>query len=138
MFEPNQIKRYFVVVVGRQKGRFFTIHNSSIETIGEEVIDDVHQKIKSEGSKAGKIDNEIRGQLHHHLKNVGNKTQYFLNKHKKHIDGVIVGGHKELIHEIEKYLPTQLKRSVIGEFVTDVDLPVKQLLEESKKVLLTA
>lgn len=125
--------RYLVVLADRQNGKFFTIYGNSFEDLGEEILDrDVPQKIKNEG-RPGKISRHIRDHLYKHLKHVGKSAlDYLIRKRIKGINGVIIGGHKELLKDIEKFLPARLRNKIVGHFIADTDLSIGDLTRKAK------
>ena len=124
-------KRILVVLADRHKGKFFTVCMDSFEDQGEEVIDNVRQNVRAD---TGSAHRHIQEQLHKHLKHVGNKArEYLARRHIKEIEGVIIGGHRELLHQIKESLPPDLKRNVIAEFVTELTLPVGDMTEKVKQ-----
>lgn len=131
----NDFRRYLVILADRERGRYFTIFLNHFEDPGEMIKDkgEVPQKIKPEGRRQNKVDRHIQEHLDNHIEHVCSSA---LNYAKlKNIDGVIVGGHKELVHKIEDFLPSQLKHKIIGEFVSNVDAPLGDLTEKSKQVI---
>lgn len=122
-------QRYLVIVSDRKKGKYFTLLGDKIEDKGEVVLDeDVPQKVKAEFTRPGKVDRHIRDHLYHHLRHVGKRAwAYILKKHIRHLSGVIVGSHKELINKTKEFLPVQLKNKVIGEFIASVDFSHDEL-----------
>lgn len=131
MNNESFIKRYLVILADRQKGRYFTIFMNTFEDQGEQILDDdVPQKIKSEG-RPKKVNQHIRSHLYHHLRHVGQKgLDYLIERGVKQVDGVIIGGHQEMLNDIEKFLPPKLKNKVIGRVITRTDVPVGDLTEK--------
>jgi peptide subunit release factor 1 (eRF1) len=124
-------KRILVVLADRKKGKFFTVCMDSFEDQGEELVDNVRQNVKAD---KGSRHRHIQEQLHKHLKHVGDKArEYLAKRHIKEIEGVIIGGHKELLHQIKECLPPELKRNVIAEFVTELTLPIGAMTEKVKQ-----
>lgn len=129
------LKRYLVIVADRQRGKFFTIYMNTFEDEGEEVIDkDVPQKVKVDNARPGKVERHIRDHLYKHLKYVGKKALDYVLKQYKHLDGVVVGGHKELVNKTKEYLPPQLKSKVLGVFIAGTDLSIGELTEKAREV----
>lgn len=124
-------KRVLVILADRHRGRFFTVCMDSFEDQGEELVDNVRQNVKADTDSRHR---HIKEQLHKHLKHVGEKARdYLAKRHIKTIEGVIIGGHKELLHQIKQYLPPELKRNVIAEFVTELTLPIGAMTEKVKQ-----
>jgi peptide subunit release factor 1 (eRF1) len=124
-------KRYLVILADRQRGRFFTIFADTFEDEGEQIFDEVPQKVRAEHTRPGHVQQHIRDHLHRHLKRVGLSAKDFLIKRKiRKIDGILLGGHQELLNSLEKFLPPKLRLKVIGKFVTDVSLSVAEITEK--------
>jgi peptide subunit release factor 1 (eRF1) len=124
-------ERYLVILADRQRSKFLIIHNGTFEDHSEQFFDDVPQKVKAEYTRTGKVQRHIADHLHQHLKLVGKRALEFLVKRKiRKLDGIILGSHKELLHQIEKFLPKRLQNQVIGEFVMDIDLPFGDITEK--------
>jgi peptide subunit release factor 1 (eRF1) len=130
--KENFRKRYLVILADRQKGRFFTIYLGTFEDSGEEFVDeDVPQRVKNDNARWGVVERHIRDHLLHHFKHVGASVmRYLINRNIRQLDGVFIGSHKEYIHQIKEYLPSRLKQKVIGEFVSNVDVPAGDLTSE--------
>lgn len=133
----NYSKRYLVIVADRQHGKYFTIYHDTWEDKGEEFRNIfVPQKVKAEGFRTGKIGHHIRDHLLRHLKEVGKKALNFVKKQKIVVTGgVVIGGHGEMLSTIRKYLPEDLRKKVIGYFITTTDLPVGELADKAKQVI---
>ncbi len=110
-----------MILADREKVRFFTIYLGHFEGEVEEIdIEDVPQKVKSEGYRPGKVQRHIADHLKHHLKNVGKEAwQYVVKKRIKQLDGVFLGTHKSLFGDLKNNLPAKLKHKVLGEFVME-------------------
>jgi peptide subunit release factor 1 (eRF1) len=128
----GSLKSYLVILADSQKGKYFLIHMDTFEDQGEEIVDKVHKEVRSDNH----AQNHIREQLHHHLKHVGEKArEYLVKKRIKSVDGVVIGGHKQLLQRVKQYLPTELKKNVVAEFVTELNLPVGDMTEKVLRVI---
>jgi hypothetical protein len=134
MKEGNIEKRYLVIMVDRRWGRFFTIYLGDYDNQSEELIDDhddVPQKVKNDNGRWGKVERHIRDHLKQHLKKVCDRAmKYLISRNIKGLDGVFIGGHKELFPDIKNCLPSLLQHKIIGQFVADVDAPMSELTAE--------
>lgn len=129
---PFSPKRYLVILADRQKARFFTLYKNKVEDKGESYFDDVPQKVKAEGTREGKMARHIRDHLYRHLKLVGQRARLFLQRRKlENIDGILIGSHKELFKQIKYFLPTNLKEKVTGEFITELKIPIHQIIQKA-------
>ena len=50
----------------------------------------------------------------------------------KDIDHILIGGHPEMFEKIKKHLPKHLKDKVIGEFVTELNIPITKVFRLAK------
>jgi peptide subunit release factor 1 (eRF1) len=118
--DTNFLKRYLVILADRKHAKFFTIYMKHFEEQGPEIVSsDVPKKTKDDNGRWGKVERHVRDHVHHHLRLVGNEAMHFLiQKRMKQLDGVIIGGHRELLHLTKSLLPSKLRQKVMGEFVT--------------------
>jgi peptide subunit release factor 1 (eRF1) len=131
-FIPDQLHRFLVIVADRRKARYFTVYKDMVEEPEEDVIDYVPQKVKAENTSPGKISRHITDHVYHHLKHVGKSALSFIRKkHIEHLDGVIIGGHKELLHKIREFLPAALQQKVVADFTTDVNIHIDNLTKRA-------
>lgn len=124
--------RYLVVIADREKATYFTLYSGELEDQGQ--IDDpsVPQKVKGRNAPElqDKFDRHGRMHLGWHFTMIGDKLKDFVKG--KYITAVIVGGHDEILRNIEEGLPPQLKSKVAGEFIAQPDEPFNQLLHKSQ------
>ncbi len=133
----NDDKRYLVVAADRTKGRIFTIFLGGFEDQGEFIKDNVHQKIKADNGRQGKVDRWVHGELIKHLKHVGEEAKKYMDrKTGEPIDGgIVIGGHRELLGDIMQALPNNLQKLVIGRFIAEPDRSLGELTELAKKAV---
>ena len=127
--------RYMVLVVDREKARMFTVCLGKTEEKREIMLDMVPQKVKAKKIDYGrddKIPRHIEAHLHEHLKRVAKETHEFA-KGKK-ISFLLLGGHKELLPKIRKRLLYPQNKMVLGEFVTELNVPLNEILKHSKQL----
>lgn len=126
--------RYLVVIADREKATYFTLYSGELEDQGQ--IDDlsVLQKVKGRNAPElqQKFDRHSRMHLGWHFTLIGDKLMDFVKG--KYITGVIVGGHDEILRDIQACLPKQLKEKVTGEFIAQPDEPFNQLLHKSQEL----
>lgn len=141
-FEPleeslNSHQKYLVLLVDRKKARLFTVNLGKIEEKKDIFVDMVPQNVKAKKIDYGrddKIFRHIEDHLHNHLKLIADATKEFLRG--KDIHFIIVGGHREMIPKIKKHLSYPFNKMVLGEFVTELNIPLAQILLHSKKIAL--
>jgi hypothetical protein len=50
---------------------------------------------------------------------------------------VIIGGHSEMFKRVAASLPAELRSKVVDSFVTEINIPLNEILMESKKIAAT-
>jgi hypothetical protein len=131
-------RRFLVIVADKLRGRIFTIYLNNFEDEGIDLFDgsreDDVRKLKGHGNYGG--NQYLLEQAKKHIKVVCQAIEQFVKQRSgDHIDGVILGGHKELIPQIRDCLASQLRNKVIGEFVTDTHLPIGDLTQKAQKII---
>ncbi len=130
----NTYKKYMVLLVDREKAKFFTVHLDKIEDSYEVSNGQVPQKVKAikvDYGREPQINRHIEDHLHRHLQMVAKTALDFFKN--KNIHFIIIGSHKELIPKIRKTLPYPLNKLVLGEFITELNIPVNLILRHSRK-----
>lgn len=133
----KKYKPYMVILVDREKARMFTVAQGEVTAHAEFFTDGVPQMVAATGKDGmtGKSDINFRHNqvlLRRHIANAASAIATFIKG--KTINFVILGGHREMFKEVAKALPSTLQPKVIGEFVTEVDLPLPDLLRQSKQI----
>lgn len=130
--------RYLVILADRKKTRLYTLYLGTIEEKEEFSENDVPQKVRAQGSSelAKKIDRHIKDHLHKHFNLVATHVADFVKR--RPLAGVVVGGHKESLHVLEKHLPKNLREKIIGEFIADTDLDTNSVITKSKAIIAKA
>lgn len=124
-------KKYLVLLVDREKARLFTVHLGKIEEQRNFFNDQVPQMVKAKKIDYGredKIFRHIEEHLHRHLQLVAQVVHEFSKG--KNIKFLIIGSHEELLPKIRENLLYPQNKMVIGEFVTEIDIPENDLLSE--------
>lgn len=127
--------KYLVLVADRSRARLFTVHFGKIEEHKDIFNGHVPQKVKQINEAWGqdaRIRGHIEDHLHRHLLSIAEKTKEFAQG--KGINFLIVGGHRSIIPKIKDHLSLGLKRRIAGEFVTELKVPLNEILLRSKKV----
>lgn len=131
----KKYSKYLVLLVDRKKARLFTVHLGKIEEKKDLFDGEVPQNVKAKKIDWGrddKIFRHIEDHLHRHLQMIAEKTyEFFLGKD---IHYIVIGGHAELIPKVKKHLPYPLNKMVLGQFVTELNIPLNEVLLHSKKV----
>ncbi len=132
----DEYKKYMVILIDREKARLFTVYLGKI-TEHKEVFNGIVPQRVREINKAwmrqDKISRHIEDHLGRHLKIIAEAVEEFA-KNKK-ISFIILGGHKELIPKMKKYLSKKLQSIIWGEFVTELNIPLNDTLLKSKNAV---
>lgn len=129
-------QKYLVLLVDREKARLFTVHLGEIEEQKDFLNGEVPQRVKAKTINLGrgdKIMRDIEGHLHRHLQLINQKTREFVKG--KNIHFIIIGGHEELLPKVKSHLLYPLNKMVLGEFVTELNIPLNEALAHSKKIV---
>lgn len=129
--------RYLILIADRKKAFLFLFVKGEIEA-KKEVMDPGVQKDTRINSgelygRNNKLMHHIDNQLHSHLKLVVKEAETLLQG--KHINGIFLGGHKPLFHNVVEALPEFLKQKIKGEFVTELNIPELELIAHCQKIL---
>lgn len=128
-------QKYLVVLVDRQRARFFTVHLGKVEDVYDYFSTDVPQRVKAKKVDWGrydKIPRHIEEHLRRHLKIIGQLAKTFIVG--KNIHFILIGSHKELFPKIKYHLKYPLKSMVKGVFVTELNIPLNNILKHSKNI----
>ncbi|NOQ68371.1 hypothetical protein GQ568_02940 [Patescibacteria group bacterium] len=111
--------RYMVVVLERNKARFFSIFLNEIEQMSEIIQSDVPQRINAaraewKGLRENKIRGHIEDHIQRHLKKVSKETADYFRKDK--FNYLIVGIHKELKEKFAETLSARSRKKLIGSY----------------------
>lgn len=131
----SEYQKYLVLLVDREKARLFTVHFGKIEEHKDIFDGEVPQNVKAKKIDYGredKIFRHIEDHLHRHLQNIAGKTKEFVKGKNTHF--IILGGHIEMIPKMKKHLLYPLNKIVLGEFVTELNIPLNKVLLHSKKI----
>lgn len=129
-------KKYLVLLVDRKKARLFLVHLGQIEELRDFLDGHVPQNVRANErdfyGRSDKIFRHIEDHLHRHLQLIAELVSAFIREH----DGsfLIIGGHKEMIPKVKKHLHPFVQKMVLGEFVTELNIPLKEVFLHSKKI----
>lgn len=129
--------RYLIIVADRKKALLFLFNKGDLEA-NKEIMNPGIQKDTRINSRElygrnNKLMRHIDNQLRLHLKLIVKEADAFLQGGL--INGIFLGGHKPLFHNIIEVLPTSLKQKIKGEFITELNIPQTELIEHCQKVL---
>jgi hypothetical protein len=131
--------RYLVLLVDREKVRMFTVEQGEMIDHSDYIDGSVPQLSKSTGiDRAGSTDGEFRHNqvlLQRHIEKTAKAVAKFTQSHDVHF--VIIGGHSEMFKRVAASLPAGLRSKVVDSFVTEINIPLNEILMESKKIAST-
>ena len=131
--------RYLVLLVDREKVRMFTVEQGEMIDHSELIGGYVPQDSKSTGiDRAGSTDGNSRHNevlLQRHIEKTAQAVAKFTSSHDVHF--VIIGGHSEMFKRVAASLPAGLRSKVVDSFVTEINIPLNEILMESKKIAAT-
>ncbi len=129
-------RSYLILLVDRKRARMFTIFNGVVTNHHELNNDEAPRKVKH-GENAwdaqDKINRHIENYLHRHLTHVAQEVNRYAKKEK--IDGVIIGGHKQLFSKMEEYLKYPINKKILGNFVTELKVSQLEVFNRAKKFI---
>lgn len=128
-------RKYLVLLVDREKAKIFTVRLGKIEEEVDIFDNQVPQRVKAKTINLGRTDKIMRHieyHLNEHLKLVAKSAKEFISRKKIHF--IIIGSHQELLPEIKKSLPHPLNKMILGEFVTELNIPLSQILSQSEAI----
>lgn len=127
--------KYLVLLADREKAKLFTVNLGKIEEQKEIFDNSVPQNVKAKKIDYGrddKIFRHIEQHLHYHLQLIAKETKDFIKG--KNIQFIILGGHEELLPKMKAHLTYPLNKLVIGKLITELNIPVNDVLVLSKKL----
>lgn len=129
--------RYLILIADRKKAFLFLFVKGKIET-KKEIMDPGVQKDTRINSgelygRNSKLMRHIDNQLRLHLKLIVKEAESLLQG--KHINGMFIGGHKPMFHNIVEALPEFLKQKIKGEFITELNIPELELIAHCQQIL---
>lgn len=131
----GKYNKYLVLLADREKARMFTVHLGNIEEhkdVFDGIVPQRVKAIKTEWGRYDKIERHIEDHLHRHLQLIAKAAEEFVKDHP--VTFVILGGNDEMIPKVKKHLTYPLNKMVVGELVTEVNIPLNAVFLESKKI----
>ncbi|MBI2314484.1 hypothetical protein HYU93_00265 [Candidatus Daviesbacteria bacterium] len=127
--------RYLVLLADREKAILLIVSEGKL--LEQKTIFDgeVPQNVKAKKIDYGrddKIFRHIEQHLHYHLQYIAKETQVFIKG--KNISFIILGGHEELIPKMRVHLLYPLNKMVKGKFITELNIPINDVLIHSGKI----
>jgi hypothetical protein len=133
----QKYSKYMVLLIDREKARMFTVEQGEIIEHSDFTEGYVPQNKKITGdndlgSRTDTISRHTDVMLDRHIDQATHAADKFARD--KGINFLIIGGHVELLARIAESLPYDLKNKLAGSLTIDVNLPLNDILIESKKV----
>lgn len=133
----EKYSKYLVLLVDREKARMFTVEQGELVDQSEFIGGYVPQKVAStgKGGDAGMTDIRFRHnekQLKQHV-DLATKAVVSFTKNDV-IDFILIGGHKEMFKKVIDSFPKDLQKKVTGTFVSELNIPLNNILQASKKI----
>lgn len=124
------IKKYLLLLVDREHTKLLLVSDNHLIAEKKVEKDYVPKKVKH-GDDAwdsqDKIFRHIEDHLHRHLKHSASEAAQFVKG--EGISGVLIGGHKPLFSKINQHLPVTLSKKVVGNFITELKIPNKKIID---------
>ena len=130
----DQYKRYCTVLVDRERARVFAVCLGEIEDHSQ-IFDEVPGKVKASGwggYEERRIERHIENHVHRHLKRVADVTYEFLQNRK--FDRLIVGGHGELVSELERLLHNYLRERIVARINVEPSISLDEALKRTMQI----
>ncbi len=132
----DEYRRVCTLLIDRTRARIFEIFLGEIQEQSE-IFDDVPSKVR-EGGWYGlserRIERHVANHLQIHLKKVSDRT---LDRFRREgFDWLLLGGHVEVLPELENMLPSYLRRTLRKTFVIDLKARPKQVLDKTLELML--
>jgi hypothetical protein len=130
---------YLVLLVDREKVRMFTVEQGELIDHSDYVGGYVPHHTKSTGREPiGGDDAVFRHNetlLKRHIALVAKAVVEFTKTQDVHF--VIIGGHSEIFKKVAASLPASIRNKIVNSFVTEINIPLNEILLESKKIAAT-
>ena len=132
--------KYLVLLVDREKARMFSVEQGEIVDRSQFIEGFVPPRVKSTGRDGilNQSDTNFRRNenlLKQHIDIAAKAVAKFTSAND--INFVIIGGHAEMFKKVADSLPANLKSKVVAGFITEVNIPLNDILIESKKIAAT-
>jgi len=136
----QKYSKYLVLLVDREKARMFSVEQGEIVDRSQFIKGYVPPRIKSTGrdNPFNQSDTNFRHNeqlLKQHIKYAADAVVKFTSAND--INFILIGGHAEMFKKVADSLPANLKSKVVADFVTEVNIPLNDILLLSKKVAAT-
>ena len=132
----NKYSRYLVLMVDREKARMFTVEQGEILEHEDFKKGYVPQRKKMTGhdnnTDSLTMLRRTENYLDKHIDRVSQEVAKFVKA--KDLDFIIIGGHQQLFNRVINSLPADFQSKIAGTFVSELNVPLNDILIESKKI----
>ncbi len=122
--------KYLLMLIDRENTKFLLVCDNHLIAEKKVEKDYVPQKVKhgdDTWDSQDKIFRHIEDHLHRHLKHSASEAAQFVKGVGIH--GILIGGHKPLFSKVNQHLPASLSKKVIGNFVTELKVTNKKIID---------
>ncbi len=132
--------RYLVIVLERDKARFFNIFLGEIKESSVVSHSEVPQRINAaraewKGLRETKIQGHIQDHLRRHLKKAAEKTEDYFRYKKIKSSHLVIGAHRELVEKFVKVLKKKSKDRLIGSYHIVSGYNLNRIKKKSQEVI---
>ncbi len=132
----EEYRRVCTLLIDRSRARIFEIFMGEIQEQSE-IFDDVPSKVREAGwygLNERRIERHVENHLQTHLKKVADRTlDYF---RREGFDWLLLGGHVEMLPELESMLHSYLRTTLKKTFMIDLKARPKQVLDKTLELML--
>jgi peptide subunit release factor 1 (eRF1) len=127
----NEYRRICTLLIDRTKARILEIFMGEIEEQSE-IYDEVPGRVREggwHGLSEKRIQRHIDDHLYRHLKEVADRT--LIDFREKGFDWLLLGGHTEILSEVENTLHPFLREKLKRTFKADITIHQKEVLNKT-------
>lgn len=131
--------KYLVLVLERDKARFFDFFLGKIEEISQIIASDVPQRINA-GRAEWKALRETRVQKHiidhenRHLKKISAEAENYFKFGKKGYSYLVLGAHKELANKFSGFMGEKSRSKLIGSYFVTPKYRISEIKAKSHQI----
>lgn len=134
----DKYPRYAVLFLQRDRARIFDLFWGEIEDRTVEIRSEVPQRMNAartanRGVDERKVRGHIEVHINRHLEKVAGAVEKFMSKER--IPYLVIGSRKELIERFREFLPREMRKKVVGSYLTRADQDVSEIKKRSLEVI---
>lgn len=137
-----EYRRFLAIFVDREKAIMFSVIDNTVEdkteVIDKTVPQNVHQNAEEvpRSQRSDKTNRHIEQHIDRHFQTLARKTEEFIQG--KPILGIVIGGHKNIMHKFIKQLPSWMQKRIVGEISSELNTNFNILVENANKIIANA